>query len=128
MILFTESEMKTIRHGIDGVRSNILITFRNRFGPTQLQKLWDAHLSELGFTVDCISWWSSQGSFGLLECQTEQGTTIFGQWAVSDVNELLGVFEISDQEVVNIRDGFDSGNVTSAAMRAFRIGETGDRD
>jgi hypothetical protein len=35
---------------------------------------------------------------------------------------------MTDEEIANIRDGFDSGNVTSSVMRAIRIGETGDRD
>jgi limonene-1,2-epoxide hydrolase len=36
-----------------------------------------------------------------------------------------GVFEVSDDELLDIRDGFDSGTVISSAMRALRIGETG---
>jgi limonene-1,2-epoxide hydrolase len=53
---------------------------------------------------------------------------ILGQWALGDETKLMGMFDVSDDEIVNIRDGFDAGNVTSPAMRAIRIGETGDQD
>jgi hypothetical protein len=35
------------------------------------------------------------------------------------------VFDVGAEEVLDIRDGFDAANVLSAAMRAYRIGETG---
>ncbi|MHA2070618.1 MAG: hypothetical protein ACW985_02385, partial [Candidatus Thorarchaeota archaeon] len=76
----------------------------------------------------CLSWWSSTGTMGLLECETTENKLIYGQWALSDVTQLIGVFEIDDDEIVNIRDGFDAGNVVSSEMRAIRIGETGDKD
>jgi len=62
---------------------------------------------------------------GLLECETKTGLHIYGQWTLADKNELLGVFKVDHEEVKNIRNGFDAGNVTSPAMRAIRIGETG---
>ena len=65
---------------------------------------------------------------GLLECEVSDSIMIFGQWVLADENELIEVFPIDDDEIVNIRDGFDAGNVVSSEMRAIRIGETGDRD
>jgi len=40
----------------------------------------------------------------------------------------MGVFKIDDEELTSIREGFESGNVTSSAMRVVRIGETFDKD
>ncbi len=75
-----------------------------------------------------VNWWSSSGTVGLLESELEGGGTVYGQWMLCEYNELLGVFEVSEADVVNIKEGFDSGNVASFAMRAIRIGETGDQD
>lgn len=127
MDLFSSSELEKICKYIEKKEGNILITFRNKYGPTKLKLLWSELLQSCGIFVDCINWWSSAGNIGLLECETE-GVHIFGQWALSDDNKLLGLFTLTDEEIVNIRDGFDAGNITSSAMRAIRIGETGDRD
>ena len=128
MTLFSSSELERIREHIDKKEGHVLVTFRNKYGPTKLKSLWSETLQDLGISVECINWWSSSGNIGLLECEMEDGTNIFGQWALADDNALLGVFIVSDEEIPNIRDGFDAGNVTSFAMRAIRIGETGDRD
>jgi hypothetical protein len=128
MELFSPSELEKIRKHTEKGKGNILITFRNKYGPTKLKSLWNEVLQFLGLSVECVSWWSSSGNIGLLECEIEDGFHIFGQWALADDIALLGVFTLSNEEIVNIRDGFDAGNVTSSAMRAIRIGETGDRD
>ena len=128
MGLFSISELEKIRKQTDKREGNILVTFRNKYGPTKLKSLWKETLQHLGFSVECISWWSSSGNIGLLECEINEEFHIFGQWALADENELLGIFKMTGEEIVNIREGFDSGNVTSSAMRAIRIGETGDRD
>ena len=128
MGLFSPAELEKIRVQTDKREGNVLITFRNKYGPTKLKSLWSETLKQLGFSVDCISWWSSSGNIGLLECEIDDGFHIFGQWALADENSLLGIFRMTGEEIANIRDGFDSGNVTSSAMRAIRIGETGDRD
>jgi limonene-1,2-epoxide hydrolase len=109
-------------------RGHILITFRNGHGPTKLGRLWDDLIVQMGYEGKCLSWWSSTGTMGLLECETTADKLIYGQWALGDRTQLIGVFEIDDDEVVNIRDGFDAGNVVSSEMRAIRIGETGDKD
>ncbi len=129
MTLFSSEEQQRILKELNGKSKNVLITFRNRHGPTRLEKLWGQLLEELGVKYTrCINWWSSSGTLGLLECETETGMMIYGQWMLHDSNELLGVFQLDDDEVIHIKDGFDSGNVSSAAMRAIRIGETGDQD
>ena len=128
MELFSSSELERIRKHMEKREGNILITFRNKYGPTKLKVLWGELLQSFDISVECINWWSSSGNIGLLECETDDGIHIFGQWALSEDNALLGLFTLSDDEIVNIRDGFDAGNVTSSAMRAIRIGETGDRD
>lgn len=125
MSLFSETELGTIRNKIEGKEGVFLITFRNRHGPTRLNELWSEHMAELGHATKCLSWWSRFGNMGLLECETKTGLLIFGQWALADKNELLGVFKVDHEEVKNIRNGFDAGNVASSAMRAIRIGETG---
>ncbi len=83
-------------------------------------------MQSLGVNGKCINWWSSSGTLGLIECETSNGRIIFGQWALGDHNELIAIFEVDDDEIVNIKDGFDAGNVSSFAMRAIRIGETGE--
>jgi hypothetical protein len=128
MGLFSISELEKIREQTDKREGNILVTFNNKHGPTKLKLLWRETLQHLGFPVECISWWSSSGNIGLLECEINEEFSIFGQWALADENKLLGIFKMTSEEIVNIREGFDSGNVTSSAMRAIRIGETGDRD
>jgi hypothetical protein len=128
MELFSSSELDKIREKTEEREGNILITFRNKYGPTKLKSLWSERLQLLGFSIDCINWWSSSGNIGLLECEIEEDFHIFGQWALADENALLGVFKLTNEEILNIREGFDAGNVTSFAMRAIRIGETGDRD
>ena len=66
---------------------------------------------------------------GLLECETENGLFVFGQWVLDEKEELLNVMKLDEDEVGNIRDGFDAGTVTSSAMRAYRIGDSGgDKD
>ncbi|MHA1771710.1 MAG: hypothetical protein ACTSYL_08520 [Candidatus Thorarchaeota archaeon] len=129
MTLFSEDEKQRILKEVNGKKGSFLITFRNRHGPTRLERLWGELLHELGVTSHhCINWWSSSGTIGLLECDTDEGLTIYGQWMLHDTNELLGVFHLEEDEAIHIKDGFDSGNVSSAAMRAIRIGETGDQD
>ena len=105
-----------------------MITFRNKHGPTKLKQVWTEFFERIFTVTKCINWWSSSGSIGLLECEDENGKMILGQWALADEMKLMGIFEVSDEEIVNIRDGFDAGNVSSPAMRAIRIGETGDQD
>ncbi|MHA2433727.1 MAG: hypothetical protein ACXADO_10910 [Candidatus Thorarchaeota archaeon] len=128
MELFTRNEIEKIAEGLQGKKGSILITFRNRHGPTKLMELWTSVLSRFGFKGKCLNWWSSSGTLGLLECDIDSDITIYGQWALADKNELIGIFEIDDEDAVNIRDGFDAGNVIASEMRAIRIGETGDRD
>ncbi len=128
MALFSDNEMQEIRATILRNGGHLLITFRNEYGPTRLEKLWRETVERLGSPKRCINWWSSSGNLGLLECELDDGVMVFGQWALSDSTHLIGVFEMSDEDIVDIREGFDAGNVTSSAMRAIRIGETGDRD
>jgi limonene-1,2-epoxide hydrolase len=128
MPLFTDKEMNMLAEEMKDKRGHILITFRNGHGPTKLGRLWDDLIVQMGYEGKCLSWWSSTGTMGLLECETTADKLIYGQWALGDRTQLIGVFEIDDDEVVNIRDGFDAGNVVSSEMRAIRIGETGDKD
>ena len=125
MKLFSDEEIDTISKELLGRTGYFLIAFRNKHGPTLLKKLWIEMLEELGHSVKCLSWWSSAGTIGLLECETENGLSVFGQWALDDKHELLNVMELDEEELGNIRDGFDAGAITSSAMRAFRIGESG---
>lgn len=125
MKLFADDELDNIRNELLGKSGYFLIAFRNRYGPTQLKKLWTNMLEELGHPVKCLSWWSSGGTMGLLECETENGLSVYGQWVLDDNQELLNVMELDEEELVNIRDGYDAGTVTSSAMRAYRIGESG---
>jgi len=126
MRLFSEPEMESIRRELKGKEGNVLITFLNSHGPTRLKSLWKEMLAELGHPGKCLSWWTSSGTIGLLECRINQNFSIYGQWALADDTKLKGVFEVADEELVNIRQGFDAGNVTSSAMRLIRIGETGE--
>jgi limonene-1,2-epoxide hydrolase len=128
MPLFTDREMHSINEELKDKQGHILITFRNKHGPTKLGKLWDELILQMGHQVKCLSCWSSTGTMGLLECETTDNKLIYGQWALGDETQLIGVFEIDDDELVNIREGFDAGNVISSEMRAIRIGETGDKD
>jgi hypothetical protein len=125
MKLFSESEIRIINNELLGKTGHFLIAFRNKHGPTLLKKLWTEMLEELGHSVKCLNWWSGAGNIGLLECETKNGLSIFGQWVLDDKQELLSVMELDEDELVNIRDGFDAGTVTSSAMRAYRIGESG---
>jgi hypothetical protein len=125
MKLFSDQEINTINQKLLGKKGNFLIAFRNKYGPTRLKQLWTELLDELGHPGKCLSWWSSAGTIGLLECETENGLSIFGQWTLDDNHELLNVIEVSNNDLVNIRNGFDAGPVTSDAMRAMRIGESG---
>jgi limonene-1,2-epoxide hydrolase len=125
MRLFSEPEMETIRRELTGREGNVVITFRNSHGPTRLKKLWTEMLTELAHSGKCLSWWSSSGTVGLLECRSDKNLDIYGQWALADETKLTGVFGVADDELVNIREGFDAGNVTSSVMRVIRIGETG---
>ncbi|RDE11436.1 MAG: hypothetical protein C4K47_09930 [Candidatus Thorarchaeota archaeon] len=125
MTLFSDSEMGTIRQELNQRKGNVLITFRNSHGPTQLKKLWKEMLESLGHSGRCLSWWSSSGTAGLLECKVGSNLDIFGQWALAEETKLTAVLQVGDDELVNIREGFDAGNVSSSAMRLIRIGETG---
>lgn len=125
MKLFSAGELDKINKELLGKKGFFLIAFRNKHGPTLLKKLWTEMLEDLGYPVKCLSWWSSAGRIGLLECETSNGLSVFGQWVLHEKQELLRVMELDEEEVVNIRDGFDAGTVTSSAMRAFRIGESG---
>jgi hypothetical protein len=125
MKLFSDEELDVINKELLGKTGHYLIAFRNKFGPTQLKKLWTEMLQELGHPVKCLSWWSSAGRIGLLECEIESGLTVFGQWVLHDEQELLNVIELDENDIVNIRDGFDAGTVTSPAMRSYRISDSG---
>ncbi len=128
MTLFSDDEMERIRQVMGGGANNVLITFRNEHGPTRLVRLFEQMVGEFGAVARCTHWWSGAGNLGLLECELDGGKTVFGQWALGDRTELINVLEVEGDEVVHIKDGFDAGNVASSAMRAIRIGETGDRD
>ncbi len=125
MTLFSDLEKKRIEETVKTAKENVLITFRQKHGPTQLKKVWTAFLQDLGFSDSCVSWWSGAGSLGLLECEISDGPNIYGQWVLDDKNHLLGVFEVKHDEVTNIRSGYDAQSVTDSAMRAIRIGESG---
>ncbi len=128
MKLFSSSEVHRISHSINKKPGNYVISFRNKHGPTRLKELWLGFLEDIGLQTNCLSWWSSSGTVGLLECETKEGVSLYGQWVLADENELIAVLEVEDEDLGNIREGFDAGNVTSYAMRAIRIGETGDKD
>ena len=125
MKIFSDSEIETITNYLKGKTGSYLIAFRNKHGPTKLKELWIELLSEISHPVKCLSWWSSGGNVGLLECETENGLNIYGQWVLDDDNKLLNIMEIDDEDIVNIREGFDAGTVVSSEMRAMRIGESG---
>lgn len=125
MKLFSGEELEIINKELLGKTGHYLIAFRNKHGPTLLKKLWIEMLESLGTPVKCLSWWSGASSVGLLECETETGLFVFGQWVLDDKEELLNVMKLDENEVRNIRDGFDAGTVTSSEMRAMRIGESG---
>ncbi len=125
MSLFTPTEVEQILRFCKENAGNILVTFRQKFGPTKLKELWIELIEQLGSSESCVNWWTSAGTIGLLECEIREGVHVYGQWVLDDDNQLIGVFTVDDDEVLNIRDGFDAGVVTSAAMRAYRIGESG---
>jgi hypothetical protein len=125
MTLFSDAEKQRILDLVQKTEDNVLITFRQKYGPTQLKRVWTELLQDIGTSDTCVSWWSGAGSLGLLECETSNGPNIYGQWVLDDENRLLGVFEVSDAEVRNIRQGYDAQSVTDSAMRAIRIGESG---
>jgi len=125
MKLFSDSEIEMITDYLEGKTGNVLIAFRNKHGPTKLKELWTELLEEIAHPVKCLSWWSSGGNVGLLECETKNGLNIYGQWVLDDNHKLLNIMEIDDEDIVNIRDGFDAGAVVSSEMRAIRIGESG---
>jgi len=144
MNLFSLDERATILELVKkGQEKNchILVTFRHKYGPTQLKRKWVEFIETLGFEgSNCVSWWTSSGTTGLLECEDDERMNVYGQWVLDDENKLLGTFEVwvlddenkllgtfevCDEDILTIRDGFDAGTVTSAAMRAIRIGETG---
>jgi len=125
MKLFSDFEIKKIATELNGKSGSYLISFRNKHGPTKLKQLWLDMLKELDHPVSCLSWWSSAGTIGLLECETESGLNIYGQWVLADEHELLSIMEVKEEDMVNIRTGFDAGAVISSEMRAIRIGESG---
>ena len=125
MKLFSESEQETISNHLQEKKGSYLITFRNKHGPTKLKQLWIEMLEEIIEVVSCLSWWTSGGNIGLLECETNVGMNIYGQWVLDDKHELIAVREVDEEDLVNIRDGFDAGTVVSSEMRAMRIGESG---
>ena len=125
MKLFSDDETKIIADMLKGKRGSFLIAFRNEYGPTRLKHLWTEMLQGLEHPVSCLSWWSSANNVGLLECETKSGLRVYGQWVLGDESKLLSVKEVSEEEIVGIRTGFDAGAVISSEMRAIRIGESG---
>ncbi|MFW9953439.1 MAG: hypothetical protein ACFFD3_02720 [Candidatus Thorarchaeota archaeon] len=125
MTLFSEHETARIKDFVKKTKTNVLITFRQKHGPTELKRQWAELLAELGHSEACISWWSGAGSIGLLECELPRRPNIYGQWALHESNILLGLFEVADEEITDIRSGYDAQSVTDPAMRAIRIGESG---
>ncbi|MGY5863129.1 MAG: hypothetical protein RTV41_00850 [Candidatus Thorarchaeota archaeon] len=125
MKLFSDEEFEQISEKLLGRKGNFLIAFRNKHGPTRLKQLWTEMMEALGHHGKCLSWWTSAGTIGLLECESENGLAVYGQWSLDDNHELLSIIEVNDNDLVDIRDGFDAGSVTSDAMRAMRIGESG---
>ena len=125
MRLFSDSELETICNHLCGKKGSYLITFRNKHGPTKLKQLWTEMLQEIDEVVSCLSWWSSGGHIGLLECETKRGLNVYGQWVLDDNHELIAIRKVDEDDLVNIRDGFDAGTVISSEMRAIRIGESG---
>ena len=125
MKLFSDFETKRIADELRGKKGSFLIAFRNKHGPTRLKQLWTDMLQDLDHPVTCLSWWSSAGIVGLLECETENGLNVYGQWVLDEEHKLLSIMEVTEEDIVNIRTGFDAGAVISSEMRAIRIGESG---
>jgi hypothetical protein len=125
MTLFSDTEKKRIVDVLQSTKNNVLITFRQKHGPTQLKRVWTDFIQDIGLPDNCVSWWSGAGSLGLLECETSEGPNLYGQWVLDEKNHLLGVFEVTNDELVNIRQGYDAQSVTDSAMRAMRIGDSG---
>jgi hypothetical protein len=128
MTLFTKEDHQRILEFVNNSENNILITFRMNVGPSKLEREWNELIADEKDLAKCIHWWSSSGTIGLIECEFTDGRIVLGQWALGDEMQLLGLFEVDDGDIVNIKDGFDSGNVWAPEMRAIRIGETGDQD
>lgn len=82
-------------------------------------------MKEAGRQASCLSWWSGSSTIGLIECEMENGLNVYGQWVLDDEHKLLSIMQIADEDLANIRDGFDAQSVTDPAMRAIRIGESG---
>lgn len=125
MTLFSVDEIERIRDIITKAKKNVIITFRQSFGPTELKEKWDELLRTLDIQKPCVSWWSGSSTTGLLECESATGINIYGQWMLHDSTSMIGIFEIDDEDLVNIRAGYDAQSVTDPAMRAMRIGESG---
>jgi len=128
MTLFSNEDHQQILNLLNNSTGSILITFRMNIGPSKLEREWKELIKDGKNMVKCIHWWSSSGSIGLIECEFEDGRMILGQWALGEEMQLLGLFEVDDNDIVNIKDGFNAGNVWAPEMRAIRIGETGDKD
>ncbi|MDF1540494.1 MAG: hypothetical protein P1Q69_16480, partial [Candidatus Thorarchaeota archaeon] len=77
MTLFSNDEKERIRNAVETANENVLITFRQKYGPTQLKTVWTEFLETLGFSNPCVSWWSGAGSLGLLECESGSGIGVF---------------------------------------------------
>jgi hypothetical protein len=125
MTLFSDQELQKIQSIVDKASQNVMITFRQSFGPTKLKEHWYNFLDSISHPSKCVSWWSGASNMGLMECESANGPNIYGQWVLDEVNVLLGVFEIDDEELIDIRAGYDAQSVTDPAMRAMRIGESG---
>jgi len=125
MTLFSPDEIEKIRTMLNNSEKNIMITFRHRFGPTELKEKWNALLHLLDVRSSCVSWWSGSSNMGLLECEVPDGISVYGQWVLAESNSIIGIFEISDEDLTDIRAGYDAQSVTDPAMRAIRIGESG---
>ncbi len=125
MTLFSNDEIEKIRDIMTRAKKNVMITFRHSFGPTDLKEKWEELLGILGIHNPCVSWWSGASTMGLLECENPDGINVYGQWVLHDTNNVIGVFEIDDEDITNIRAGYDAQSVTDSAMRAIRIGESG---
>ncbi|MEM2143415.1 MAG: hypothetical protein QXQ81_09175 [Candidatus Thorarchaeota archaeon] len=128
MKLFSDADREMVISRLRNTREALLITFHNAHGPTALSRLWSDFMADIGLSGKCISWWSGTGNIGLIECENEDGPSIYGQWVLSDQTRLVSVIELDREDLVAIRDGFETGNVTSSVMRTIRIGETFDRD
>jgi len=119
--MFTEEDWERIVQTStmrDGTCLEVIV--KTPFGPTAIERHFEDGLRKRGVNIKrTINWWSGGSSFGVLEIEIEDGSTIYAVWSQGEVNQVVRITPRDHVDLQIILDSMASSNVAPGVMRTF---------